>query len=458
MDSNQIKDSKEVGGRMVKSILSKSTNMAVRKAAASIRNGADIGEALQFVSEVTGGQTNTLVGNLFTIIGQQWVETHFKEIYGNVFKRGEDTLTGSISIVLPVNNGAGITTPTNYQTSTLPTGQIAFGASVSNADMINIVASMEPLSNLSSTGQLSYVPFATFDLTIPSTFAAFSGLTAIKAGEIISTYNETLSNSLQIYYNALGNLLFTNFMPKNQYTTTSTDLYTVLQRIIMPMIERMKQLSARYNAGINYTSLMTNPTDNTYFQQLDNLTIEQLRGQTWVNVLPQWETCNNSISANQPYLNNTRIDKMVMYMNPTTMAAFLSLLETNAIGRNVLDIQTQGNVVTRLGGVKVVVTGTLVNNSPQTPQGTTITPALDSGQALADGEILLINEDYLTFHNFYDKYLTTDQMVNAMVTIVRHQVAYLPILRPWLNGILLNINSALNTPTALNVNILQKVQ
>ena len=275
--NEDIRKTEEAGGRMVKEILSQSKNSAFRKAATHIRQGASIGEALQFVADNTvETPTNSVVGNLFTIIGQQWVESHFRKIYGNVFKAGEDLIAGGINIVLPVVNGAGISQPTNYQTSTDTTGVIAFGPSVSNTDIINLEATIAPL-NTSYTyglgGNSTYNPFATLNMTVPTTFASFSGLTAIKAGEIISTYTAQLTNSLQIYYNNLGNLLFQGFLPINTYATTSTNIYQMLQLILIPMIERFKQVSARFNAGINYMGAMANPNDTNYFQQLDNINL-----------------------------------------------------------------------------------------------------------------------------------------------------------------------------------------
>ena len=112
------------------------------------------------------------------------------------------------------------------------------------------------------------------------------------------------------------------------------------------------------------------------------------------------------------------------------MSAFLTLLETNAIGKNTIDIQTNGNLITRIAGVRVVVTGTLLPNSPQTQQGTTIQASLDQGQALPTGAVVILNEDYLTFHRNYEEEWSTDTFVNAMVEIVRYQISYLPIVRP----------------------------
>lgn len=458
MDSNTIREEQEGSGRLVKSLLSKSKNSSFRKAAASIREGASIGEALQFVADNTyETPQNSLVGNLFIVIAQQWIEKHYRSIYGNIFKKGEPLIGGGINIVIPTNNAVGITTPQNYQTSTQLPGIIAFGDSVSNADDINIKAELAPLMNFDSTGQDAYVPFATINITVPNTFASFSSLTPIKAGEIISTYNAKLQNGMQIYYNNLGNMLFTKFLPKNQYTTTSNNIYQMLQQVFIPLIERLKQFSARYNAGINYSALLpTGTTDATFFTNLDALTQEQLRTVTWTTALPAWEVVNNAVNANQPFINNTPPEKLVIYMNPTTMSAFLTLLETNAIGRNTVNIETDGNLVTKIAGVRVVVTGTLVPNSPQTPQGTTIQASLDSGQALPTGKVLIINEDYLTFHQQYDTEWRTDSFVASMVTVVRQQCCYLPIVRPWLNGMLLDISSCLTNSNALNVNILNK--
>ena len=82
-------------------------------------------------------------------------------------------------------------------------------------------------------------------------------------------------------------MLFTDFLPANKYTATSTNMYALLQYLILPVIEGMKQPNARFNAGINYTPLLAGgTTDETYLQNLYAITSATLTGQNPYASLP----------------------------------------------------------------------------------------------------------------------------------------------------------------------------
>ncbi|MBO7691188.1 MAG: hypothetical protein J6T10_00960 [Methanobrevibacter sp.] len=129
-------------------------------------------------------------------------------------------------------------------------------------------------------------------------------------------------------------------------------------------------------------------------------------------------------------MNISKANDYVIYMNPYTASAFVTLLQTSAIGKSTLDIQTSGNVVTSIGGVPVQITGTLLQPTQQAAQGTPNSVTFDTGQALANGQVVIINKDYLTWYKYYDKMYETDTFVNAMVKIIRDQKAYVPVLKP----------------------------
>lgn len=457
--ASQLQDYKameQAGVSLFKKSLSQSKNPAFKKVAGLINENGTLQEAVLTAEDNLDTSTlkqNSLFGNLLIFIGEQWIETHSKDIYGDLFKLNGELKTGGVEIVLYPNNSGAYSYPNNYQTSTEAMSVQAFGPSATMANLINITATIEPFYNYMINGQMSLMPFCTLNLTKPLLFASFSSLNAQKAGELMSEWNNQLERTNKIYFYALGNMMLTEFAPKNTYTTTSNNIYDMLSKFLIPLIERFKQLSANFNAGINYVSLMTSPTDDNYFTQLTTLS-STIAKQTWVQSLPQWMTCANSASANQPYLNNRSGDKFTLYMNADTMACFLSLLQTNAIGVQAFNIETSGNLITRIGGIKVSVTGTRVVIPPQAPVGTPVIPGLDNGQVLSFGQIALIDDDYMTWYRCYDDMFETGAMVQSAVDLVRNQKAYFPIIKPWLNGIMINATASLTNTNALNVNIL----
>ena len=432
--------------------LSKSPNEALRNASKKIREQSNISDAVEIATMASADTPlNSLVGNLAVLIGEQWVETQTADIYGNIFKLAGDFDTAGTYITLRPNNIVGQSTPTNYQTSTDALSSIAWGNSVTNGEWLSFQVINTPLYNYTSTS--GTLPFCTFNLTVPDTFANFSSLSPIKANEIISAWRGMVEDENKIYFNSLGNMLFTDFLPQNRYTATSTNLYACLQFLILPVIEGLKQASARFNSGINYSnSLASGTTDETYIQNLFAISTSTLQTLTPYSALPSWEIFQNSTTTNNvPYLNITKANDYIIYMNPYTASAFVTLLQTSAIGKDTIDIKTAGNVITSIGGIPVEVTGTLLQPTQQQAQGTPNKTTFDTGQALANGQMVIIHKDYLSWYKYYDKMYTTDTFINAMVKIVRDQKAYVPVVKPWLNGIVLDISSALDSANTLNV-------
>ena len=437
----------------VADVLKKSPNPALREASKQMRAQSNLSDAITLAEEAatSTNPNNSLVGNLAVLVGEQWVETQSADIYGNIFKLGGTFDTAGTYITVRPNNIVGQSTPTNYQTSTDALSSIAWGKSVTNGEWLSFQVINTPLYNYTSTS--GTLPFCTFNLTVPDTFASFSSLSPMKANEIIAAWRGMVEDENKIYFNSLGNMLFTDFLPKNRYTATSTNLYACLQFLILPVIEGLKQATARFNAGINYTpSLASGTTDETYIQNLFAITTSTLQGLTPYTSLPSWEIFQNSTTTNNvPYLNISKANDYVIYMNPYTASAFVTLLQTSAIGKNTIDIQTSGNVVTSIGGVPVQITGTLLQPTQQAAQGSPNTVTFDTGQALANGQVVIINKDYLTWYKYYDKMYETDTFINAMVKIIRDQKAYVPVLKPWLNGIVLDISTALDSANTLQV-------
>ena len=421
-----------------------------RAVAQGISNPQDF---MNFVADSTNTPLNSVIGNTAVLIGEQWVDKETPELYGDVFKLKGEFDTGGVYITIRPNNWVGSSTPTNYQTSTSAMSNIAWGNSFTTGEWLSIQVVSTPLENYTFSNG-GAIPFQTLGLTVPKEFYSFSSLNPLKANEIMSAWSEAVQDEKRIYFYGLGNMLFTNFLPANQWTASSTNLYACLQQLIIPVIQYMKTPNARFNAGINYSnSLASGTTDGTYIQNLWGISQSTLNTLNPYANLPAWEVLQTPASSSLiPYL-NVKNPNLVIYMNPLTASAFLTLLMTSAIGRqDAIDIKTAGNVITSLCGVPVKIVGTLLNPPTQTAQGSPVIPALDTGLALATGQVVIVDEDYLTWYKYYDRVFTTnDVMPQAMIDIVRLQLAYIPVVKPWLNGIVLDISSALDSANTLQV-------
>lgn len=120
-------------------------------------------------------------------------------------------------------------------------------------------------------------------------------------------------------------------------------------------------------------------------------------------------------------------------MSPATSAAILSVLNLPNFkdgNRENLDIEGKNGVISKICGIKVKVTGTALINTQTGTQGTTVTPTITSEQVFEDGQIMVVSDDYLKFAKIYENTYNSEVLGNAMVTLCRLQVAYIPIWKP----------------------------
>lgn len=450
----ESKLTKDIGTLFSKSKNKTFVEATKRAQAQGITNHTDF---VNFVADQTGTDLNSVIGNTAVLIGEQWVDTETPELYGDIFKVSGTFDTGGTYITIRPNNMVGMSTPTNYQTSTDTMTNIAWGNSFTTGEWISLKVITTPLINYDwgSSANPIYLPFATLGLTVPKEFYSFSSLSPIKANEIMNEWSNQIQEQKKIYYYSLGMMLFTHFLPTNAYTCTGDNLYGVLQQVIIPLVEFMKSGSARFNAGINYYSMLgSGITDSNYVSSLwTAITQDDLQAQNPYANLPEWMINQTPASSSLiPYL-NVKSPKLVMYMNPITASAFLTLLTTNAIGKkDAIDIGTAGNTITSLCGVPVKIITTLISAPQQASQGSPVIPALDTGLALATGKIVIVDEDYLTWYKYYERtYETSNVMPQAQIDIVRLQLAYIPVQKPWLNGIVLDVSNALANANMLQV-------
>lgn len=430
----QIKDKDGAMKNLLSASLKDSKNTKLAEVVDKAANWSDAMTELSAIE--TTSNLNNMVGNLLGFIAKQAIEGQElteNNIFGWCFKESEEILEGGgLSYVEQILNGAGTNGFTNYQTSTNTTGEIAFGSSFSNSLQLNTEYQALPFSTttygLSASTTLYNNFFITINKTVPLTWAQLSTLSAIKASQIIDNYYLDVKNSLMIYKYSLGLLLFTggvytdtgtvSFAPLNvvKPSTSYTNVYEYMQEFLLPQLMEMQQLSAKWNAGADYSI-----------------------GNTWINH-PAWEIPglnynDNGYTAN--VLNNGSTQNLTIYMSPNTSATIMSTLNLpnfKDANDNNLNIQGKNGVITSINGIKVKVTGTKLTPTAQSDQGTAITPNLDSGQALDDGQIWVVSDDYLTFAKVYENTYTSEPLGNAMVKLVRLQAAYIPIFKPWKNG------------------------
>lgn len=407
------------------------------------------------------GNTNTLSGYLFGFIAKQFIKVYdIKKIYGDLFVEGDPIDIGAgFSYIEQINNMVGTSSPINYQTSTQAAGTIAFGESFSNGYFINLTVQNLPFENINSNFQ----NWITLNITIPSSFASFSGLTPIKANEILSLYEKNLANSRKMYYYYLGNQLFNYFIQNSYFAneilcneagvknakgegvtyTPPTNLIEALQLEIIPFLEYMQQLHWGLNCGFTTNnSWGSNDNQDGYLNYLEsnngpgnsfNLSTQL----PWVN----YNTTNVII----PNTKAVDLDDLVIIMSVKVSAALKGLMASNYLGLDKINIETDGNKVVKLCGVKVIVAGSNLQLPQQVGQGQIQTTGTFQASLLPDNQIVIMEKDTLTYHKYYDEYYETNELVASMVKLGRQQIGYLPFLNQWKNGIILTFNPGVLT-------------
>lgn len=433
----------------------------------SIRqNATNFSDVVEFFAQT--GNTNTLAGNLFGFIAKQFVKSYdFKELYGDLFVEGEPIEAGSgFSYVETINNMVGISAPINYQTSTQAAGTIAFGESFSNGYFINLTTSNIPFQNIDSTFQT----WVTINITIPNTFTSFSSLSPIKANEILNLYEKNLANSRKFYYYYLGNQLFNYFIKNNYFSNTfncnnqgvsnvggwspgysytaPTNLMEALQNEIIPLLEYMRQPRYYFNLGFSWSSNQTAGVVSTVnYLDEQGSQIDQFN---MSNQMP-WITYNSQ-NGLIPNLKASNLDDLVIICSVKVSASLKTLLASNYLGMEKIDAEFNGNRLTRLCGVKVVVAGSNLQLPNQVSQGSTQNTGTLGTPLIDDNTIIVMEKDALVYHKFYDEYYETNTLVASMVKLGRWQIGYLPFLNQWKQGCILKFNEGVLThPNYLTV-------
>ncbi len=426
----------------------------------SIRqNASNFSDVVQFFAQT--GNTNTLAGSLFGFIAKQFVKSYdFKELYGDLFIEGEPIEAGAgFSYIETINNMVGVSAPINYQTSTQAAGTIAFGESFSNGYFINLTASNIPFQNIDSNFQT----WVTINITIPNTFTSFSALSPIKANEILTLYEKNLANSRKFYYYYLGNQLFNYFIQNNYFTNTfycnetgksnasanwninyipPSNLMEALQNEIIPLLEYIRQPRFYFNLGFNYEAGVAGvQTTINYLDKQNTTPTSFLLGSQmpWIN----YNTQNGLI----PNLKTSNLEDLIIICSVKVSASLKTLLASNYLGMEKIDAEFNGNRLTRLCGVKVVVAGSNLQLPSQVAQGSTQNAGNLGNPLIDDNTIIIMEKDALTYHKYYDEYYETNTLVASMVKLGRWQIGYLPFLNQWKQGCILKFDEGILTQT-----------
>ena len=390
-------------------------------------------------------ELNSLVGDLTGFIAKQTIKAHnLDKIVGDCFVEGEEINSGEgLNYVETVLNGVGTNAPVNYQTSTATTGEIALGTSFSNSNQIQVLYKALPLLNGQQlfTGSdngtataMQMTPILTFNKTIPVTWAQFSTLSPIEVDRLLSAYYDDIENAVKIFKYSLGNFLFgyvgsqylvannISLNNNNGWTTAVTEknFYSWANGWFIPFLQGIQRLSNQYNGGDSSAAA-------------GNWNTSTLAAFPWV-------VANSSVTYS--VINQPKPEDLRIYMNPQVMATFLSL--QNLPNFQTMNIERDGQTITKICGIEVIVVGTNIVNTTQTAQGTTITPSMPGSYVLPNTQIMIADKDYLTWSKLYDNTYTSDVWGNAMIKTVRRQIAYLPIVKPWKTGVILTFSNPLN--------------
>lgn len=403
---------------------------------------------------------NSMVGNLYGFIAKQVIAAQSADdIFGNLFKEGEPLNAGEgLNYVEVILNGVGTNEIVNYQTSTESTGAIALGESFTNSNQLQILYKWLPAQQIKNVGWTSTVnvlqtdgmvkpitltfntSFAkTFNKTVPVIWAQFSTLSAIQVEQLLNDYYQDVENAVKLYKYQLGNLILSDALLPNRVIHAPQmngpqSIYDYLQKFIFPTLLKMRQITADYNAAD------VTPQAGQWAQP-----------DAWPSNFYNSVVVPNMSGYTGSVLNNGNKTNLKIIMNPNVAAAVASVLNLPAFG-DVLDIKIKNGVVVEMLGIPVHVTGSLINITPQAPQGTAITPNLNqpSVQLLDDWTIVVIDEDLLTWTPVFENTYTSDVYGNAMIKTIRKQIAYLPVYKPWKNGVIFKSFSEGGNPIRTN--------
>lgn len=514
-----------------------SNSYALRKIARQIEKAPTFDDAkdlmINAMVESDGGNDtlteNSLAGQLFNFIAKQTVkQSSDAEIYGNVFKvDGKIDIGAGLNEIIFNNNNLGAAIPPNYQTSTDSLSSLAWGSTISTANQLNLVWQIAPLSTFQvSNPTKNFNFFKVLQNTVPYNWFKFSSLDGVAMSQIANSWSGQVKNSMNIYYTDLGNYLFKYFLPTNSLKSQSTNMYDAMKYFVIPLLERMKQLTSKFNAFINLdvitTSLLSsmeavksdiqNSTPTTiqvnltadglqYCQVAFNTSVEAQNNGTTVgevgyvptitftqaqNIfnlggssatgsaadrvlialidiipdgmlqtlsfedwLPPWGTTNG---VAMPRLNNGFEGDATGYCNIDVMSALQSLLRIPGITTENMNLEFNNVFTTKIDGIPIKVTGTDISLTDVQQQGTALTQKFDNGQVLPFGQIVFVADDYIKWYEIYNNDYTSDQFIQSQVQILRKQLAYLPTIHPFANGLVMDLSIPLSAANALPIN------
>lgn len=237
----------------------------------------------------------------------------------------------------------------------------------------------------------------------------------------------------------------------NGVWNTSSEQWTINdENVTLPM-----------SVALDYASV-----NNYSFQEVFNLNASDLYENTWYSALPSYSQNNASPSINTgrllpvPFLENSDpYDDLVIYMNYKTMAKILAWYTTNAIGDNRFEVDTQNGkpYITKIIGVPVRVAGQIYPLPQYVQQGAPQHNSVIKREALPDGYIAIMSNSYIEWHKYIDETYATGILPASLVNQYITTMAYMPIVKPWRKGLLVNAQSIFTSnSSALNVNIVSE--
>lgn len=395
-------------------------------------------EAMEVVSQsLTATESNDLVGNLFYFIAKQKVNNQSLKIVGNVFQEFENgsliDVGAGINIVDTPLNAAPTSTIGNYQTDTdMATAWI--GENTTNVNLLNVTY----FATNAASKTIADLTTMRVTQTIPQTFARLSILSAIKLNEVLSIYRDRIDKAVELNKYELGNLLFSQFEPKNVYKFQNTNLINCLNEQLAPLIAELRRPSTKFNWGAEaLNGVQTKKWSETLNEYCPNARIAP-----------------NSMQSN--FMNCP--EDLVILMNPKTSAEFLTQLQSPGVTMSndkFISMDSRNNELFTILGLPVITTGVSYNRTVM-PTTAGVAPTLNDTGAYVqkDGEILIIERSALQYALIADETVISDTSTKTFVRYAARLVQYEPVLESWKTGVKIVLDIT-NTKPIINVEQVQ---
>lgn len=399
------------------------------KLANKIRQANSFQEATTTLASVikTNEDRQTLLNGFVQFIAEQEINnTELGEIFGNLFQLTEDgeiTAGSGLNYIESVPNMTPTTDIPDFQ-APLQEGETLFSQAYTKG--FNITPEIQLVYATNNKSNINTKTSVQIQQTMELTWNKFAANSPQNSKKILDTFITGMTNAKKQFEFSIGNYLWMAFKPLNTVTdTVSQSTFDFMRNTFYPTLIEMKQYNNKWNG---YSANGKNWAENLVTQDLPvSITI--------------------SPNSYQEAVFNNGMKNPILIMNKKTASQFASSLLTPSVmqGNNdYYQARTKQGFLSQLGGIPVYITAPTVPMTIQNAQGTNPTLPTSNLEDLPDGEIIMVDEDYIKWRKLFDFEVQTNKFPRNNCYLATATVGYLPILKPWKNAVVFNCQGIMN--------------